>query len=174
MGKFHVTMRTKFGEISVESDSSNEILDLIKEALSLESDVSNLIPKERIAPPITPTTLVSPAIEKKELEHIVEATADGRPQITIPPERLSAREVIGLLLYWKYPGGFLTNELKDLVSLSWKTVDQGIVTARIADLKGLVVKEGSKGKFIYKLSGTGKSWIERDLLPRLKGEKTKE
>lgn len=174
MGKFHVTIRTKFGEISVDGDSSEEILALAKEALSIESDVNNLMPKERVTPPIMLTALGSSTIAKKELEHVIEVTADGRPQITITPERLSAKEVIGLLLYWKYPGGLSANELKDLVSLSWKTVDQGTITARIADLKGSVVKEGPKGKFVYKLSGNGKSWIERDLLPRLETEKTKE
>jgi len=174
MGKFHVIVRTKFGEIRVEGDSSKEVLDLVKEALSLEGDVDKLMPSERIIPTATPAVPTVPTVGKKELDQIIEVTADGRPQVIFPPEKLSAREVIGLLLYWKYPGGFSANELKDLVSLSWKTVDQGTVTARIADLKGLVVKEGPKGKFTYKLSGSGKSWIERDLFPRLKGEKDKE
>lgn len=173
MGKFHVKIRTKFGEISVNGDSSEEILDLVKEALNLEKDVDALIPEEKLVSPM-PTTPAPPTAAKKELEGIIEVTTDGRPQITVPPERLTGKDVIGLLLFWKYPQGLSTNELKDLASLSWKSVDQGTIAARIADLKGLIIKEGHKGKFVYKLSGTGKSWVERNLLPRLRGEKTKD
>lgn len=170
MGKFRVTIRTRFGEISVEGDSSKEILELVKEALTFQTEVNIMIPEERVTPPIIPTALAPPSVPKKELEGIIEVTADGRPHVTVSPEKLAAKEVIGLLLYWKYPAGFSTKELTELVSLSWKTVDQPRITATIADLKGLVIKEGPKGKYVYLLSGAGKSWVENDLLPKLRGE----
>jgi len=175
MGKFHVTIRTKFGEISVEGDSSKEILELVKDALTLQTEVDALIPKERITPPMIPTALVPPSVPlpKKELGGIIEVTADGRAHITVSPEELAGREVIGLLLYWKYPEGLSTQELKELVSLNWKAVGQPRITSIIAELKGLVLKEGPRGKYTYKLSGTGKSWVETKLLPKLKTEKQK-
>jgi len=170
MGKFHVTIKTAFGEIGIEGDSSKEILELIKEALNLKTEVDTLIPTERTTPAIIPTTL-TPSILKKELEGIIEVTADGRPHILVSPQELAGREVVGLLLYWKYPEGLSAPELKELVRLNWKAVDQPRITSIIADLKGLVLKEGPRGKFIYKLSGTGKSWIEDILLPELRGKK---
>lgn len=61
-------------------------------------------------------------------------------------------------------------ELKELVNLSWKAVSQPYVSANIGQMKGLILKEGSRGAFVYKLSGTGKSWIENTLLPKLRGK----
>jgi len=104
VGKFHVTIRTKFGEISIDGDSSKEILDLVKEAIDLESDVNDLIPEEKLAL-LMPSPLAQPSTIKKELEGIIEVTADGRPQIILSPDRLTGKDVIGLLLYWKYPRG---------------------------------------------------------------------
>jgi len=172
MGKFRVTMRTKFGEISVEGDSSEKILELVKEALTLQTQINTLTPEERVTPPIIPTALAPPSVPKKELEGIIEVTADGRPHIIVSPEELAGPEVVGLLLYWKYPEGLSAPELKELVSLNWKAVDQTRrITSIIAKLKGLVLKEDPRGKFLYKLSGTGKSWIEETLLPKLRGKK---
>jgi hypothetical protein len=164
MGKFHVTLKTNFGEISIEGDSREEILRLLKDAFSLIEDVKSLTPSG------IPTPAASLAL-KKELEGIIEVTADGRPQIIISPEKLSAKDVIGLLLYWKYPSGFSMGELTSLVSLSWKAIDQPYVAANIGQMKGLLLRERPRGKYIFKLSGTGKSWVETDLLPRMRGEK---
>jgi len=174
MGKFRVVIRTKFGEISVEGDSRKETFDLIKEAIDLESDVSTLVPEERVTP-ILPTALVPSSIppSKKELEGVIEVTVDGRPHITVAPGELAGREVVGLLLYWKCPEGLSAPELKELVSLNWKSVDQPRITSIIAELRGLVLKEGPRGKFVYKISGAGKSWVETNLLPKLKNEKRK-
>jgi hypothetical protein len=164
MGKFHITLKTIFGEISIEGDSREEILRLLKDALSLIEDVKSLTPSGIT----TPTAL---SALKKELEGIIEVTADDRPQIIISPEKLSAKDVIGLLLYWKYPNGFSMGELTSLVSLSWKAVDQPYVAANIGQMKGLLLREGLRGRYIFKLSGTGKSWVETDLLPRMREEK---
>ena len=167
MGKFYVTIRTKFGEISVEGDSSKEVLELVKEAISLESDITAIIPAEILAPsvPQLPTT-------KKELEGIIEVTSDGRPQIIVSPKKLTAKDVIGLLLYFKRPEGLLLSELEELMSLSWKAVKQPYIAANLGQMKGLILKEGSRGAFIYKLSGLGRNWIKNTLLPKLKGEKS--
>jgi len=164
MGKFHITLKTDFGEIAIDGDSREEILSLLKDALSLIEDVKNLSPRE-------PTTRTAPLILKKKLVGIIEVTANGRPQVTIPPENLTAKDIIGLLLYWKYPSGLSLNELTQLISLSWNAMNQSTVSARLTEMKGLVIKEGQKGKYIYKLSGAGKSWVETNILPQLKSEK---
>lgn len=164
MGKFHITLKTNFGEITIDGDSREEILGLLKDALSLIEDVKNLTPAE-MTTPTPPLTL------KKELEGIIEVAADGRPQVTIPPENFTGKDIIGILLYWKYPDGFSMGELTSLVSLSWKAVDQPYVAANIGQMKGLLLREGPRGKYIFKLSGTGRSWIETNLLLRIKGGK---
>lgn len=84
MGKFHITLKTNFGEITIDGDSREEILGLLKDALSLIEDVKNLTPPE-MTTPTPPLTL------KKELEGIIEVAADGRPQVTIPPENFTAK-----------------------------------------------------------------------------------
>jgi len=164
MGKFHMILKTSFGEIAFDGDSREEILGLLKDALPLIEDVKNHMRSETIS-----TT--TPSAVKKGLEGIIEVTADGKPQIIISPEKFTAKDVIGLLLYWKYPNGLLLSELTNLVSLSWKAVNQPYVAANIGMMKGLLLKEGPRGKYVFKLSGTGKSWIETDLLPKIKAEK---
>lgn len=163
MAKFRTTLKTNFGEITIEGDSREEILSLVKDALSLMENIKNLLPTEIITPTVPVT--------KKGLGDIIEATAEGKPQIIVSPEKLTAKDIIGLLLYWKYPDGFSVGELTNLVSLSWKSVDQPYVAANIGKMKGLLLREGTRGKYMFKLSGAGKSWIENDLLPKIRGEK---
>lgn len=170
MGKFHVTIRTIFGEISVEGDSKKEALDLLKEAITLIDDAKTLIPEEVVVAPI-PTPPVQLPTVKKEIEGIIEVTANGRPHIVVSPEKLTAKDIISLLLYWKEPDGLVIRELTDLISLNWKAVDQRYVAAVIGGMKGLILKEGPRGKYVYKLSGTGKSWTENNVLPKLRGER---
>jgi hypothetical protein len=157
-----MTLKTNFGEISVEGDSKREILALLEDALSLAKDTKISIPPE------VAISATIPTLSKKELEGIIEVTADGKPQITVPPAELAAKDVIGLLLYWKYPEGVSVGELTSLVSLNWKSVDQRYVAANIGKMKGLLLREGPKGKYIFKLSGAGKSWVEKELLPKIK------
>lgn len=170
LGKFHVTIKAKFGEIGVEGESKKETLDLLKEAISFMEDAASLIPEEKLAQP-TQAPFISSSIMKKELEGVIEVTSDGRPQIIIPPAKLTAKDVIGILLYWKHPEGLLLGELTNLVSLSWKAVNQSYVAANIGQMKGLLLREGPRGKYVFKLSGTGKSWIGTELLPKIKAEK---
>lgn len=150
----------------MEGESKKETLELLREAIVLLEEAKEIIPEEKFVPT---TTIIS--VQKKEIEGIIEVTSDGRPQIVVPPEKLSAKDVIGLFLHWKYPGGLSIGELTNLISLSWKAVPPKTVAARIAEMKGQILKEGQKGKYIYKLSGAGKSWVETTLLPELKSEK---
>jgi hypothetical protein len=169
MGKFHITLKARFGEISIDGDSKKETLDLLKDAISIMEEATSIIPAEQLAPPIASSaTAPTTSTAKKELEGVIEVTSDGRPQLVILPGKLTAKDVIGLLLYWKYPDGLLLNELTNFVSLSWKAVGQPYVAANIGKMKGLLLKEGPRGKYVFKLSGTGRSWIETELLPKIK------
>jgi len=35
-------------------------------------------------------------------------------------------------------------------------------------MRAFVIKEGGRGSYSYKLSGSGKNWVENELLPKLK------
>jgi hypothetical protein len=168
MGKFRATLRTNFGEISVEGETKEELSDLLQQAMALVNELKNVAPQLSAVSPSP--SLVLPAL-KKDLEGIIEVTADDRPHIVVSPEKLIAKDVINLLLYWKHPEGFSLTQLVELVSNNWKAVKQSDVAANMAGMKGLIIKEGTRGAFIYKLSGAGKSWVESNLLPKLKGKK---
>ena len=130
-----------------------------------------LIPKEQISPlvPAVPTPSMN---IKKELDGILETTAEGNPQLVIDSSDLSAKDVIGLLLYWSWPNGFTVRKLTELVNKSWKTTKEKYIASVIAGaMKGLVLKEGQKGSYVFKLSGAGKSWVETELIPEIKNSK---
>lgn len=61
-------------------------------------------------------------------------------------------------------------ELTEFVGISWKATDQTAIGANLSMMKGLILKEGQKGKYVFKLSGTGKTWVESDLIQKIKAK----
>jgi hypothetical protein len=123
-------------------------------------------------------TLEGKTIEEKGTERIlptvqgiVEYDSDNLPHLLIIPEKLSAKEVIGLLLYSKKTETIGLEELTKLVSRNWNKVSTSYVSANIGQMKHMILAEGTKRQYKYRLSGAGLSWIENELLPRLKIEK---
>jgi hypothetical protein len=171
MGTFRLKIKTYYGEMSIEGESfsdfkqsleqmgiSSEIVDSVINAAisSIErKDVTILIPA-----PITSS--------KPEQSGIIEYLSDGTPHISVSTDKLSAREVIGLLLYAKSPNAISLNELTQLVSNNWKSTDVYNVSANLSQMRAYIIKEGSRGSYSYRLSGSGKSWVENELLPKLK------
>lgn len=102
------------------------------------------------------------------LEGAIEYGADGVPKILVAPEKLTAKEVIGLLLYARRPCAVGLRELANLVSRNWRSVNVGYVSANLSQIRQFIITEGKKGAFSYRLSGAGISWIENSLIPRLK------
>jgi hypothetical protein len=111
---------------------------------------------------------ISVTSSKPELSGVIEYGSDGVPHITIPPDNLTARDVIGLLLYAKSPNAISLGELTKLVVNNWKNVEMPYVSSNLNQMRAFVIKEGTRGSFSYRLSGSGKSWIESELLPKLK------
>jgi hypothetical protein len=171
MGKFRLKIKTYYGEINIEGDSfsdfknslgemgiSSEIVDSVINAAvsSIErKDVTISIPA-----PITPS--------KPEQSGIIEYLSDGTPHISVSTDKLSAKDVIGLLLYAKSPNAVSSTELTQLVSNNWRSTDIYTVSSNLSKMRAYVIKEGSRGSFSFRLSGSGKIWVENELLPQLK------
>ena len=169
MGRFRLAIKTDFGEISIEADSPADLRSALASIGVAEQTTNSLLEsvKGKLQTPALPSpVLVAPP--KPEATGIIEYGSDGTPHITVPPEKLSAREVIGLLLYSKSPNAVSLGELTSLVANNWKGVGTPYVSSILNQMRAFVIKEGSRGSYSYKLSGSGKSWTQNELLPKLK------
>ena len=102
----------------------------------------------------------------EELTGILEKTPDGKLHFTIPFDRISAKEAIGLLLYSSNPSALEDVNLIELLGISWKAVKDNVVRARVSELRkeGKLIAEQGR----YTLSGAGLQWISQEVLPKLK------
>ena len=102
----------------------------------------------------------------EELAGILETTPEGKMHFTIPFDRISAKEAIGLILYSGNPAPVEDAKLIELLGTSWKAVKDNVVRARVSELRkeGKLIAEQGR----YSLSGAGLQWITQDILPKLK------
>jgi hypothetical protein len=102
----------------------------------------------------------------EELAGILETTPDGKLHFTIPFDRISAKEAIGLILYGSNPAPIEDAKLIELLGTSWKAVKDNVVRARISELRkeGKLIAEAGR----YSLSGAGVQWISQEVLPKLR------
>jgi len=171
LGKLRLAFRTDYGEVSIEGDSLQDFKNTLSEIGispdNIQSIVNTVIGQiERRDLVVRVTVPVSPS--KPELAGVIEYGSDGVPHITVSPDKLTAREVIGLLLYAKSPNTISMNELTHLVVNNWKNVQMPYISSNLNQMRAYIIKEGERGSYSYKLSGSGKSWIESELLPKLK------
>lgn len=175
LGKFRLTVKTSYGEIAVEGDSLIDFKNSLTDLGISESDLSNVLnaivgaTKQKLQEPFKQLP-ISVAPSKPEFRGVIEYTSDGTPHLTVSPERLTAKTVIGLLLYAKDPNPISIGELTELVNLNWKNVDTSYISANLAYMRPLVVKMGERRSYSYVLSGFGKSWVENEILQKLKAQ----
>jgi len=102
----------------------------------------------------------------EELTGILEKTPEGKLHFTIPFDRISAKEAIGLILYSANPSALEDASLIELLGTSWKSVKDNVVRARVSELRkeGKLIAEQGR----YTLSGAGMQWITQEVLPKLK------
>lgn len=171
MGKIRLTFRTHYGEISIEGDSLSDFKNTLTEIGISQDNVESIV-NAMISQIETKDVIVripvSVTSSKPELSGVIEYGSDGLPHITIPPDNLTARDVIGLLLYARSPNAISMSELTKLVINNWRNVDMGQISSNLSQMRAFVIKEGVRGSFSYRLSGSGKNWIENELLPKLK------
>ncbi len=105
-------------------------------------------------------------IPSEELTGILETTPEGKLHFTIPFDRISAKEAIGLILYSSNPTPIEDAKLIELLGTSWKAVKDNVVRARVSELRkeGKLIAEQGR----YSLSGAGVQWISQDVVPKLR------
>ena len=142
--KVRVVLHRSYGDIELEAETFDEIIEKIKEFPEWLEVIDSMITAQ--------ATAVS---EKSLLSGIVQTTADG-PVITVARDRLTDREAVGILLYAMDPEGLRPREMSRLLSLSG-FLSVGFAS-RLSELKreGLAYKEED----IYLLTVAGKSWVE--------------
>jgi len=142
--KVRVVLHRSYGDIELEAETFDEIIEKIKEFPEWLEVIDSMV-----------TTQATAVGEKELLSGIVQTTADG-PVITIPRDRLTDREAVGILLYAMDPEGLRPREMSRLLSLSG-FLSVGFAS-RLSELKreGFAYKEGD----IYLLTVAGKSWVE--------------
>ena len=101
-----------------------------------------------------------------ELAGVLETTPEGKLHFTIPFDKISAKEAIGLILYGSSPTPIEDAKLMELLGTSWKAVKDNVVRARVSELRkeGKLIAEQGR----YSLSGAGTQWISQEVLPKVK------
>lgn len=102
----------------------------------------------------------------EELMGILETTPDGKLHFTIPFDRISAKEAIGIILYSANPTSIEDAKLIELLGISWKAVKDNVIRARVSELRkeGKLIAEQGR----YSLSGAGVQWISQEVLAKLR------
>jgi hypothetical protein len=105
-------------------------------------------------------------VPSEELAGILETRPDGKLHFTIPFDKISAKEAIGLILYSSNPAPIEDAKLIELLGISWKAVKDNVVRARVSELRkeGKLIAEQGR----YSLSGAGLQWIGQEVLPKLR------
>jgi hypothetical protein len=102
----------------------------------------------------------------EELAGILETTPEGKLHFTIPFDRISAKEAIGLILYSANPTPIEDAKVIELLGTSWKAMKDNVVRARVSELRkeGKLIAEQGR----YSLSGAGLQWITQEVLPKIR------
>lgn len=175
MTDYEITINTGSGSIIIRGASLSELKAGLIELGVSQADIEGFFASitERINRPTSkgqgPKTEASITPSVPELGGVIEYGSDGAPHLLVRPDRLTASQTIGLLLYSKNPSPISVAELASLVRDNWKSVDVQYVGASLSQMRVYVIKEGTRGSYSYRLSGVGKSWIEKEVLPKLRG-----
>ena len=152
MGKIRVEVKTSFGQIVVEGDNAQEILETMKTVTpQFMSEIGELT-SVKLAPPM-----------KAQLEGIVELTTAG-PIITAR-EKLTHYEAVGLVLYASDKRSNTATQISQLLASSGIKC---MVPARLNEMtkRGLVFKP-DPAKPDWKLTTQGEKWVEEEILTKL-------
>jgi hypothetical protein len=151
--KVRILLRRSFGDVEVESENLDELVEKLQELPDWLLVIEKLIMGSEDLD-----------YESKEiLKGLVEFTEKG-PIITVGRERIHDKEAIGLILYAGGSKAFTAKEVEKILALSGRRC-MGF-GARLSEMRreGLVTKEGNE----YRLTYAGRKWAE-ELAMRLHG-----
>jgi hypothetical protein len=156
MKKVETRIKTPFGEIVIEGENPQEIMDMLS---SFPEDFM-----EKVSSFVSTRVVTSAA----QLKGIVESTTEG--PVIIARENLTHYEAIGLTLY-------ASEEKKGTAAQITKLLESSgikcMVPARLNEMtkRGHVFKP-DPNRPEFKLTMQGERWIEDDVLSRLRGKMT--
>ena len=154
MKKVETRIKTSFGEIVIEGENPQEIMDMLS---SFPQDFM-----EKVSSFVSTRIMPSAA----QLKGIVESTTEG--PVIIARENLTHYEAIGLTLY-------ASDEKKSTAAQITKLLESSgikcMVPARLNEMtkRGHVFKP-DPNRPEFKLTMQGERWIEDDVISRLRGK----
>jgi len=154
LAKISVRVKAGFGEVVLEGDSPQEVLDLLRQMpTDFVSQVEGLVSARLVAP------------TKVQLGGIVELTTAG-PIITTRA-KLTHYEAIGLTLYASEGKTSTGTQIEQLLA---SCGIKAMVPARLNEMtkRGLVFKPDPV-KPDWRLTTQGEKWVEEDVLAKLRG-----
>ena len=153
MGKIRVQIKASFGEIVVEGESPQEILETLRDVTpKFVEEISDLV-SGRLEPPMG-----------TQLEGIIELTTEG--PIVTTREKLTHYEAVGLVLFASNEKANTASQISRLLTSSGI---KAMVPARLNEMtkRGLVFKpDPSRPEF--RLTTQGDRWVEEEVLAKLK------
>ncbi len=154
MKRIEAHIKTSFGEVTIEADTPQEILNM------LESIPENFV--EKMSDFVTNKLVPSGA----QLKGIVEPTTEG--PVIVTRENLTHYEAVGLVLYASDDRKNTAAQIQKLLESSGI---KSMVPARLNEMtkRGQVFKpDPSKPEF--KLTIQGEKWVEDDVLTKIRGK----
>jgi hypothetical protein len=147
-------IKTPFGEVVIEGDTPQQILDM------LESVPENFV--EKLSDFVSNRLVPSGA----QLKGIVEPTTEG--PVIVSREKLTHYEDVGLILYASEDRKNTASQVQKLLESSGI---KSMVPARLNEMtkRGQVFKP-DPAKPEFKLTIQGEKWVEEEILTKLRGK----
>jgi hypothetical protein len=152
--RIEARIRTPFGEVVIEGENPNEILNM------LETMPENFV--EKLSDFVSNRLMPSGV----HLKGIVELTTEG--PVIVTREKLTHYEAVGLVLYASEDR---TNTAAQVTKLLESSGIKSMVPARLNEMtkRGQVFKP-DPNKPEFKLTIQGEKWVEEEVLTKLRGK----
>ena len=154
MKRIEARIKTSFGEVVIEGENPQEILDM------LSAMPENFV--EKLSDFVSNRLTLSGA----QLKGIIEPTTEG--PVIVTRENLTHYEAVGLVLY---ASGDRRNTAAQVQKLLESSGIKSMVPARLNEMtkRGQVFKP-DPNKPEFKLTIQGEKWVEEDVLSKLRGK----
>jgi ABC-type uncharacterized transport system substrate-binding protein len=154
MKRIEARIKTGFGEVTIEGESAQEILDLLANIPENFTEKLSDFVTNRLTP------------SGAQLKGIVETTTEG--PVIVTRENLTHYESVGLVLYASEDRKNTAAQIQKLLESSGIKV---MVPARLNEMtkRGQVFKP-DPNKPEFKLTLQGEKWVEDDVLSMIRGK----